>query len=289
MTERQRGARWLALLLGGIVALVVLLILVQPRPAPKPKVAAIPPNAPVFEDFSQVPTAPTPPVPAPSPTTGLALIVDDIGYDRRALERLLALHIPLAISVLPDAPLAGESARRAHRAGQLVMLHLPMQPDNPYLAAHMSPAFLRVGMAREEVRKVFEQDLARVPFAVGVNNHMGSRLTRERPLMQWVMELCREHGLFFVDSRTHKDSVAAQVAREAGIVWGSRRLFLDHRTDPDSLRRAWQRALACAEHARCILIAHPHPETVRFLETVVQASSQLPTFLSLDRALHPAS
>jgi len=289
LTERRGGGRWLILLLAAIVGLVVLAIVRQPAPPPAPVVQQRAETPPVFEDFSRIPVEP-PPVATPAPPSkGLALIVDDIGYDRRAVERLLALGIPLAFSILPDAPLAADSARRAHQAGQLVMLHLPMQPDNPYLAAHMSPAFLRIGMPRDELRRVFEQDLARVPFAVGVNNHMGSRLTRERQPMQWVMELCREHGLFFVDSRTHKDSVAARLAREAGIAWGARRVFLDHRTDPAALHRAWQRALACARHARCILIAHPHAETVRFLETVTKSATVRASFLTLEQALHPAS
>jgi len=304
MSEQQHATTdrtwWLILPLALLVSGVIASIVFQPE-SDQTEVAQQ--QAPAFEDFSRLPVAPesvAPEVEAPvsevpalpdtsiRPEKGLALIMDDIGYDQHALRRLLDLQIPMAISVLPDAPFAKQSATIAHQAGQLVMLHLPMEPENPYLSHHMSDAFLYTGMDEQQLRKVFESDLTQVPFVEGVNNHMGSRLTRQPEAMQWVMDVCREHGLFFVDSRTHKDSVAAQVARRAGIAWASRRFFLDHRTDPDALQAAWDKAVACAEHQRCILIAHPHKETIQFLESVFGGGASYP-MVELKQFLHPAA
>ncbi len=299
--QRHTAARsWrLILPLALVVAGVIAAIIFQPDAGHPPPESPQAKTSPAFEDFARVPVVPPQPVvpeveaPAeeaasPPPENGLALIMDDVGYDRQALQRLLALKIPVAISVLPDAPLARQSAEMAHQAGQLVMLHLPMEPENAYLSHHMSDAFLYTGMDEQRLRQVFEDDLAQVPFVEGVNNHMGSRLTQQPEPMQWVMDVCREHGLFFVDSRTHRDSVAAQMARDAGIAWASRRLFLDHRTDPRSLQEAWEKAVLCAEHQRCILIAHPHTETLQFLEAVFGEGKKYP-MVELKQFLHPAA
>ncbi len=197
---------------------------------------------------------------------GMALILDDMGYDTVALRRILALPYPVAISVLPGAPQARRIAEIAHRAGHVVMLHLPMEPENPWYRQRMDGAFLRADMDKETVRRVMLDDLARVPYAAGVNNHMGSRLTAMAAPMRWVMDICREKGLFFVDSRTSRDSVAAKLAREAGLTWGERRVFLDDSLKPNDLRASWKAAQRRAlRNGFVIVIAHPHPETLDFL------------------------
>ena len=201
------------------------------------------------------------------PHKGVALIMDDVGYDMHALKRILDLSIPVAISVLPGAPFASESASLSQQHGQTVMLHLPMEPLVPKYQKLMTDTFLRADMSEEELRHTFLQDLKKVPYVEGVNNHMGSLLTQlERP-MRWVMRVCQEKGLFFIDSRTSSTSVAAELAASMGIAWASRRYFLDHQLNEQAMEQAWNNAMACAEKGlRCIVIAHPHEETISFLE-----------------------
>ncbi len=198
---------------------------------------------------------------------GLSLIMDDMGYDVRAAKRLLALGVPLAISVLPQAPHAARVARLAHDAGQTVMLHLPMEPLGEKYRQLMDASFLKSGMNQQDMRQVMQADLKRVPFVQGVNNHMGSRLSSEPVAMQWVMQWCREHDLFFVDSLTSSHSVAAKVAKQYALRWGKRRIFLDDDVAPEAMQRSWQRVQACMKRQRrCIVIAHPHAETLAFLQ-----------------------
>ncbi|TLS68567.1 divergent polysaccharide deacetylase family protein [Mariprofundus erugo] len=240
----------------------------QPQPAaphaPEPVRKTVPPPtpaAPVAEPAAPVPVMPV------TPATGIAFILDDAGYDIPALQRLLRLNIPIAVSVIPDAPFARKSALVAHQAGQMVMLHLPMEPESEKYRLRMSPAFLASTMDRTKIRSTFLHDLALVPYVEGVNNHMGSALTQLQQPMQWVMQVCREKGLFFVDSKTSPHSVAARAASEAGIERASRAFFLDHDVEPLPLKQAWEKARTCAKAGRrCIVIGHPHPETVAFLE-----------------------
>lgn len=220
--------------------------------------------------------------------TGIALILDDVGYDLAALRRALGFHWPMAISVLPDAPHAAKAAELAHEAGHLVMLHMPMEPANPHYRETMDEGFLRVGMNRSQVREIMERALIRVPFVEGVNNHMGSRLTELEEPMRWVMQVCREQKLFFVDSRTSKDSVAASAARKAGIRWGERRVFLDDSVEPDKLRQSWRRVKKrLVKDGYVIVIAHPHRESLDFLARLSTGDKALMT--PLEQVLFPAS
>jgi len=197
---------------------------------------------------------------------GIAIILDDVGYDLKALRRALAFSWPMAISILPDAPHAGKAAVLAHEAGHAVMLHMPMEPLNPRYQKTMDDSFIRVGMSRDEVRQLMLNALIRIPFVEGVNNHMGSRLSALPAPMRWVMQVCREQKLFFVDSRTNKDSVAAQLAQQAGIRWGERRVFLDDSVEPEKLRQSWRLARKrLAKNGFVIVIAHPHKQSLDFL------------------------
>lgn len=216
------------------------------------------------------------------PEPGIALIIDDVGYDMKALKRLLALPFPLAISILPDAPGSSEAAMRAYESGNVVMLHLPMEPTTPKYRARMGPSFLRMDMDQSQIRQKFNQALDKVPYVSGVNNHMGSLLTTLEAPMQWVMDVCRERSLFFIDSKTAHGSVAADVAEKSGVVWGARRIFLDHTVNAEDLKLAWQAAVRCAEKkGACIVIGHPHAETLDFLEHQVRREDY--------RLIHPVT
>ena len=147
------------------------------------------------------------------------------------------------------------------------MLHLPMEPLVPKYRGKMTDTFLRTEMSEGMLRQQFLRDLEKVPFAEGVNNHMGSLLTTERGAMQQVMRVCREKGLFFVDSKTNRRSIAWEVAEGMNVAWAERRFFLDHSLDEAAMVSTWNRARACARSGQsCIVIAHPYPETVAFLE-----------------------
>jgi len=280
----------LVLLLLALVAVVGMLL---PAQQDRSVLRAAVPNV-TFEDFPVAPAQPaiepthTPPSHIDvKPPRGVALIIDDVGFDLDALRRILSLDVPVAIAILPDSPHPGEAAEMAHEAGQMVMLHLPMEPDTAKYRDQMDDAFLRVNMSQAEMQQTFMRDLTHVPYVEGVNNHMGSHLTRLPDPMAWLMQSIREEGLFFVDSRTTASSVAAQAAQAAGLPWAARQIFLDHRLDAPFMHAAWKKAQACqAEGRACIIIAHPHPETVAFLEWQFSSGHGL-ALKPLRQMLHP--
>jgi len=228
-------------------------------------------------------------VESPESHHGIALILDDVGYDLPALRRAIALKLPMAIAILPNAPHAAAAAELAHQAGYPVMLHMPMEPANPRYSKLMDKSFIRAGMKRDVVRRMMHEALIRVPYVEGVNNHMGSRLTTLEQPMRWVMEVCKEQKLFFIDSRTNKDSIAARLANEAGLRWGQRRVFLDDSVKSELLMKSWKAARKrLSSKGAVIVIAHPHRETLDFLEKYVTASDRA-AMVPIGSLLSPAS
>jgi polysaccharide deacetylase 2 family uncharacterized protein YibQ len=200
------------------------------------------------------------------PTAIISLIVDDLGNHRVGGKRVASLPGPVACSVLPHTPFAAELARLCHQKGKVVMLHLPMQPQARGIIA--GPGLLHEAMAREQLIGVFHAGLESVPYVRGVNNHMGSHLTRHLVYMQWVMEdIVNQGGLFFVDSYTSVSSVALKVARANGIPSVKRDIFLDNDPDPRKIREQFRKLISIARKDGYALgIGHPYKATLDLLE-----------------------
>jgi polysaccharide deacetylase 2 family uncharacterized protein YibQ len=127
-------------------------------------------------------------------------------------------------------------------------------------------------MTSQELTARIEAALQAMPFARGVNNHMGSRLTESRTTMQTVLQSVKRHKLFFLDSRTSKDSLAYQVAQELGVPTARRQVFLDNEAEPGKITQQLQRLIILAQQqGSAIAIGHPYPATVQVLQQHVPA------------------
>lgn len=218
------------------------------------------------------PAEPVPPIePTPEPLASsprgrpaLAIVIDDVGHNLRQGQRLIALSQPVALAILPHTQAARQLATEAAASGQTVMLHQPMENG---AGLSIGPGGLYSGMARAEMQQLLSSNLDSFSPVAGVNNHMGSRLTAERDAMDAVMQILRERGLFFIDSRTTHHTQAAFAAEAAGVPHLSRDVFLDNDRDPAAISRAFNRALEVAKReGRALLIGHPYPQTLEFLE-----------------------
>ncbi len=201
----------------------------------------------------------------------ISIIIDDLGNQLLAGRRTIALAAPVACAVMPHTAHGSRLAREAHAAGKEVMLHLPMQPVDMQRIAGPGEVSLDNGAA--ELRAILTTNLADIPHVIGVNNHMGSLITRHPGHMEWLMaELQRVGGLFFVDSVTTPSSVAYDVALEHGVPAARRHVFLDSDPAPAAIAAQFERL---RQHALrggyAIGIGHPYPETFAFLETALPA------------------
>ena len=199
----------------------------------------------------------------------IAIIIDDLGYQLAAGQRTVALPGPVACAILPGTPGSVQLAQAAWQSGKEVLLHLPMQ--SMHLHGAEEPGSINLDTTRRGLADIFTSALATVPFAVGVNGHRGSLLTRHPGHMSWLMEeILIAGGLFFVDSYTTHHSVALQIAAEAGVPALKRDVFLDSDPASDMVAREFERLKSLArERGVAVAIGHPYPETLAFLERAI--------------------
>ena len=196
----------------------------------------------------------------------IAIIIDDIGNQYKEGIRAVELPGPVAYAVLPHTPYGPTLARDANALGKEVMLHQPLQATS---SNHLlGTGAITLDHSADELHETLRGNLSTVPFVVGVNNHMGSLLTRHPGHMRWLMQAIRQDGsLFFVDSVTTGDSVALGVAEEYGIPSIRRDVFLDSEQDEEAIAIQFERL---KQHARnnqfAVGIGHPFPETLQMLE-----------------------
>lgn len=198
----------------------------------------------------------------------ISIIIDDIGDRYEAGLRALDLPGEVTYSFLPHTPYAARFAREAHARGREVMLHLPMQAEN---GNRLGPGGVTLDMTEATFRATVRTSIAAVPHVSGINNHMGSLMTRHPGNMDWLMsEMNAQGGLFFVDSVTTPATVAAKVALDQGLPTIRRDVFLDSDPSPDKVRRQFAKLVGRAyTHGSALAIGHPYPSTLRVLEEML--------------------
>lgn len=234
-------------------------------------------------------STPTPPPghsPPPLPSTAkvvahtkprVAIVIDDMGYRKITGDGLLHLDLNLSFSFLPGGPNSASQAKEALKLGRDVLLHLPLEPHDP--SWNLGPGGLYVSMSRERLRNTFARDLAIVPMAIGINNHMGSLFTENETAMRALLTIIRANDLFFLDSITSPKSLGYDLARSMGVKTARRDIFLDNEHDDRKITNQLMKLLTMAEeHDWAIALAHPYPSTLTVLkeqETLFRTRVQL--------------
>lgn len=208
----------------------------------------------------------------------IALIIDDIGATLSGARQFLHLGVPITFGVLPRLPKSEQAAFEIHAEGHLIMLHQPMEPFNGNLDP--GPGALYVGDKASRIASILEENIGYVPFADGVNNHMGSRFTSSGKEVHEALCVVKEKSLFFVDSLTSSRSKAYETARELHMAAAYRNVFLDNYRDLSHVLSQLRKLKAIAlNYGHAIGIGHPFPETARaiglFLKDLEDSSIRL--------------
>lgn len=196
----------------------------------------------------------------------VAIIIDDIGY-RKTDNQTLALPGNITFAVLPHTPFGKSIAEKAYQSNKDVIIHVPMESTS---GKALGPGALTAQMDESEIRHALTRALEELPFAVGINNHMGSKLTTLYSPMAWTMRFLKEKELIFIDSVTTRGSKARRLAKQFNVPNLSRRVFLDNQLDPQYIRQQFNQLIYYAKkNKRVVAIAHPHPETMQALKTLI--------------------
>lgn len=209
-------------------------------------------------------------VPVTGSAATLSIIIDDIGYRRANSIAAVNIDPNITLAILPDAPHSQELAAYAAKAGNELMLHLPM--ESSVKGSSREPDVLSLAQPEAEFKAMLRQMLERFPQVRGVNNHQGSLLTQQPAQMHWLMEsLLERGGLYFVDSKTHSLSVAGRISRQHGLETAERTFFLD--SDGDNYGSAAAQADRILSAARreslLVVIAHPFDASLKVLRDLV--------------------
>jgi polysaccharide deacetylase 2 family uncharacterized protein YibQ len=237
-------------------------------PIARPETGPVHHSVPDYEAFDREIVPPPPPITRVKPVTNgipVAIIIDDIGYDRNMADGFLALDVPLTFSVLPKGTFNQSIIAKAVKKDVEIMLHLPMEPGN-YPRVNPGPGALLSSMGPDELIAQLNANLDDVPHASGVNNHMGSKLTASSEQMRQIFTILKKRNLFFVDSRTSADTLCRPSAELLRLPFAERDVFIDHEQTASFVRKQLKLLVKRARRqGYAIGIAHPHPITLEVL------------------------
>ncbi len=273
-----------------------------PLPLPKPAPAADAPMARGPDPLIWAPSVPPPvtaaaPTPAPQPvvksaagpasvpaapigqaawlrnarpfvdtgsTPAVAIVIDDLGLAAEYTRRTIALDSAVTLALMTYASNLDDWSSAVRAARHEILVHVPMQPINGKIDP--GPNALTVGLSDAEILSRLRWGLGRLEGYIGINNHMGSRFTQDRPGMTVVMGEVKQRGLLFLDSVTIGRTVGAATAEAMHVPSAERNVFLDDEATVAGVARQ----LAVVEqvarkHGTAIAIGHPHPATLEVL------------------------
>ena len=251
------------------------------------------PQEPVYEVFSKSsppakPLTRLPQLPGDHPPL-VAIIIDDVGYDRHIADQFMQMNVPLTFSMLPYGPFSRRIAEQARSKGLEIMLHLPMEP-NEYPAIKPGPGVLLSTMSPDELIGQLREDLDQIQGLRGVNNHMGSRLSASPERMRQIFSILKNHDLFYIDSRTTTETVARPSAQLLQLPFAERDIFIDHVDDPAFIRSQLKRLIRRAQQqGYAVGIAHPHANTYQvineFLPRLQESVTLVPASMVVSQAM----
>jgi|GEM_PF-813766 polysaccharide deacetylase 2 family uncharacterized protein YibQ len=204
--------------------------------------------------------------PVPSFRPKIAIIFDDLGENLNDIREISSLKIPITISVIPGLRFSRNIAQIAFRCGFDILLHIPMEPEKGEKYRTDKYKFISAASSKQENMSLLHYYLGYLKIAVGVNNHMGSKATQDRKLMELVLGEVKKKNLFFIDSRTSSQSVACDVARDKNVACGKNEGFIDiSPREGDIIKHLIHFIEIAKTKEKIILIVHPKKNTFKAL------------------------
>ena len=204
-------------------------------------------------------------------TAQVAIVIDDMGY-RYTDKEALTLPGNVTYAILPHTTYGKKLALKAQENQHDVLIHIPMEASN---GKRLGPGALTSAMDKQAIQKTLAAAYAEIPFAIGINNHMGSYLTKLYQPMTWTMDFLKERQLLFLDSVTSHQSKAFQAAQDTGVPVMARHIFLDNILTDNYIAQQFSQLVSYAQkNQTAIAIAHPHPATIKMLTKLIPTLAQ---------------
>lgn len=222
----------------------------------------------------------------------VAIVIDDFGNGMTGTEEMMKLPIKFTAAIMPFMPTTKQDAEEAYRLGHDIIVHMPMEPIKG-LKRWLGPGALTTDLSDAEVRKRVEDAINDVPHAIGMNNHMGSKVTADERMMRIVLGVCKEKGLFFLDSRTTFKTVVPKIAAELHVPIVSNDVFLDDvYTEQHISKQIRVLRKHLESHVSCITIGHvgpPGKKTASVLQQSIPVMQHSMQFVKLTELIRGGS
>lgn len=191
-----------------------------------------------------------------SPGKQVAVVIDDFGNSMSGTEQMMTMPVPLTVAIMPFMPTTERDAEWAYKAGHEVIVHLPMEPLRGK-KSWLGPGAITTDLTDNQIRQKVNEAIDSVPHAVGMNNHMGSKATTDARVVRVVLEVCKERGLFFLDSKTAYRSLIKKTALEIGVPVVENQIFLDDTASTIQIKRQLRKIITHLQEVnQCIAIGH---------------------------------
>jgi polysaccharide deacetylase 2 family uncharacterized protein YibQ len=257
-SNNKNNTPWPIILLWVVIAIVCIqgfILFTKKTPAP-------PPEKPITKPIKK--PVVKPPV-AKSGQGKITIVLDDWGFNRSHCKFLKDVDAPVTPAVLPELQYSRDVIACSIEAGQDPILHLPLEPHNnkdKYPRGYI----LTTWMSQKEVLKLLKKILGEYPGVIGVNNHMGSKATENKPMMTTIITELKKRGLFFLDSVTSVHSICPEVAQETGIPFARRDVFLDNDNNRASIEHSFEEGIKIAhEKGFALMIGHDRALTLQIV------------------------
>lgn len=188
----------------------------------------------------------------------IAIILDDAGNNLNP--DLFTLDKNITLSILPHLSGSEKFAHLAHEKGYELMLHLPMEPYGyPSPGKNPGKEAIFTNISPQEVAKRVEYAIKSLPYIKGANNHMGSKATENKKVMDMVLKEIKKHNLYFIDSLTSNHSVVSEVAQKKNVSFAARDVFIDYSPEIESINKQLKKLIKIAKiKGKAIGIGHVH-------------------------------
>ncbi|QDS35534.1 divergent polysaccharide deacetylase family protein [Brevibacillus brevis] len=247
----------------------------------------------LFLSFGSIPAIATPHAEVePTGKKLMAFVIDDFGNNMQGTEEILSMPVPLTVAVMPFLPSTKQDAELAHQKGHDVLVHMPMEPMKGK-RSWLGPGAITADLSDDEIRSRVEKAIDDVPHAIGMNNHMGSKITADERMMRIIMKVVKERGLIYLDSKTTDKSVAAKIAAEMGVPHAVNQIFLDDVYSVPHITK--QMELVCKRihnHPLCIAIGHvgpPGKKTASVLRQYIPRIQKEAEFVTISKLIQQSA
>ncbi len=213
----------------------------------------------------------------------IVLVVDDLGNQRGSGYEAIDIPWITTVAIMPGRPFTKELAEYANQLNKEIIIHAPMSNTTDF---PLGPLGLDRRDGKAQLLENLRAAIENVPHAVGLSNHMGSRLTQDYEAMTWVMAELSRQSFYFFDSRTVATTIGWEVAEQYHVPWSMRNIFLDHYQTTEFIDSQWHKAIRRAQNGETVtVICHPYPETLAYLSTVQVANDVAELLVPLSSVL----